>query len=142
MILAQMGMGLGLIKDCIELIESSTRTHAHINRFEAEQADNLRAEYLAAEAETQRVAALLDARPTAAALTGLLTDVLRVRLEGGELCLRAANAAMLHQGARGFLREARAQRRLREAYFVAIVTPALKHLRHELGRTHPRQGDT
>ncbi len=45
-----------------------------------------------------------------------------------------AQAAMLHQGARGYLRQATAQRRLREAYFVAIVTPSLKHLRHELAR--------
>jgi len=50
------------------------------------------------------------------------------------LTLRAANAAMLHQGARGYLRTATAQRRLREAYFVAIVTPSLKHLRREIAR--------
>lgn len=41
---------------------------------------------------------------------------------------------MLHQGARGYLRTATAQRRLREAYFIAIVTPALKHLRREIAR--------
>lgn len=32
---------------------------------------------------------------------------------------------------RRYLRKATAQRRLREAYFVAIVTSALKHLRRE-----------
>ena len=48
-----------------------------------------------------------------------------LRLAGGELSQRAAQAAMLHQGARGYLRE---------AYFVAIVTPSLKHLRQELAR--------
>ena len=42
---------------------------------------------------------------------------------------------MLHAGARGFVTNAAAQRRLRESYFVAIVTPALKHLRKELSDT-------
>ena len=39
---------------------------------------------------------------------------------------------MLHLGAKGYLQNNAAQRRLREAYFIAIVTPATKHLRKEL----------
>ena len=39
---------------------------------------------------------------------------------------------MLHAGARGYVAGAPAQRRLRESYFVAIITPATKHLRREL----------
>jgi hypothetical protein len=39
---------------------------------------------------------------------------------------------MLHCGARGYLKSHRAQRRLREAYFIAIVTPATKQLRKML----------
>jgi len=58
--------------------------------------------------------------------------VLQVRLDSSEWSLRAAQAAMLHAGARGYLAGAPAQRRLRESYFVAIVTPATKHLRREL----------
>ena len=50
--------------------------------------------------------------------------------------------AMLHQGARGYLRTAAAQRRLREAYFVAIVTPSLKHLRREIERRMKLNGAT
>ena len=134
MILAQMGMGIGLVRDCISLVEAVDRTHRHVNCFETDQADELREALHAAEAETFRLAALLDAGPEAAALPKLITEVMRVRLAGGELSLRAANAAMLHQGARGYLRKATAQRRLREAYFVAIVTPALKHLRREIAR--------
>ena len=61
-----------------------------------------------------------------------MQEVLEARLLGSELSLRAANAAMLHTGARGYLIDAPAQRKLREAYFVAIVTPAIKHLRKEL----------
>jgi alkylation response protein AidB-like acyl-CoA dehydrogenase len=59
-------------------------------------------------------------------------ETLELRLAGGELSLKAANAAMLHLGAKGYLRNNAAQRRLREAYFIAIVTPATKHLRKEL----------
>jgi len=134
MILAQLGMGIGLIRDCIRLVESTERTHQHINSFEDDQADDLRAALAGAEAEVFRLAARLDAGVAPAEVPELLLDVLRIRLAGGELSLRAANAAMLHQGARGYLRTAAAQRRLREAYFVAIVTPSLKHLRREIAR--------
>lgn len=134
MILAQMGMGIGLIRDCIRLIDSAGKTHAHINRYENDQADDLRQALGKAEAEVFRLAAILDRDPPADTLPSLLTEVLRIRLAGGELALQAANAAMLHQGARGYLRTAAAQRRLREAYFVAIVTPSLKHLRQEIAK--------
>lgn len=140
MILAQLGMGLGLIRDCIALIERAGRTHQHINCFEDDQVEELQAALSGAEAETFRLAALLDAGPAPEALPGLLTEVLRLRLAGGELSLRAANAAMLHQGARGYLRTAAPQRRLREAYFVAIVTPSLKHLRREIARREGKLG--
>lgn len=134
MILAQMGMGLGLVQDCIGLVDSAARTHAHVNSFLDEQPDALRSELEAARAETLRLAAWADTVPAGEEQARLMTEVLRVRLAGSELALRAAQAAMLHQGARGYLRQATAQRRLREAYFVAIVTPSLKHLRHELAR--------
>lgn len=140
MILAQLGMGLGLIRDCIALIERAGRTHQHINCFEDDQVEELQAALSGAEAETFRLAAQLDAGPAPEALPGLLTEVLRLRLAGGELSLRAANAAMLHQGARGYLRTAAPQRRLREAYFVAIVTPSLKHLRREIARREGKLG--
>jgi hypothetical protein len=39
---------------------------------------------------------------------------------------------MLHTGARGYLQGAAVERKLREAYFVAIVTPALKQLKKML----------
>ena len=49
-----------------------------------------------------------------------------------EFSLQAGNAAMMHLSAKGYLSNNAAQRRLREAYFIAIVTPAIKHLRKEL----------
>jgi alkylation response protein AidB-like acyl-CoA dehydrogenase len=61
-----------------------------------------------------------------------MVPLLQARLEAAEWSLRAVNAAMLHAGASGYLVNATAQRRLREAYFIAIVTPSIKHLRKEL----------
>ena len=52
--------------------------------------------------------------------------MIEARLAAGEASVTAAHAAMLHCGARGYVANATAQRRLREAYFVAIVTPATK----------------
>jgi rubredoxin len=45
----------------------------------------------------------------------------------------------MHQGARGYLMSSEVQRRVREAQFVAIVTPAIKHLRKEIARLSPRR---
>ena len=41
---------------------------------------------------------------------------------------------MLQFGARGYLEGAEPFRRLREAQFVAIVTPSVKHVTEELAR--------
>jgi acyl-coA dehydrogenase domain protein len=48
------------------------------------------------------------------------------------LALNATQSAALHAGAKGYLMRSPAQRRVREAMFVAIVTPAIKHLRKEI----------
>ena len=64
--------------------------------------------------------------------TEFFIDVLNARTEGAELCLRASQSALMHQGARGYLMNSDVQRRVREAQFVAIVTPAIKHLRKEI----------
>ena len=66
--------------------------------------------------------------------TDYFIDVLDARAHGAELALRAANSALMHQGARGYLMQSEVQRRVREAQFVAIVTPAIKHLRKEIHR--------
>ena len=63
-----------------------------------------------------------------------LISVLDARAQAGELALRAAQSALLHAGARGYLMSSDVQRRVRESHFVAIVTPAIKHLRKEIAR--------
>jgi hypothetical protein len=126
-ILLQTGMALGLIRGCIEIMRRAGRSTDHVNGFLSVQPDEIEARL---EALAVRVRAL--------AVTPRETDphfmrhVLTARLACSELSLEAAQAAMLHAGARGYVQTAPAQRRLRESYFVAIVTPAIKHLRKEL----------
>ncbi|HEV8045600.1 MAG TPA: hypothetical protein VGP38_10490, partial [Rubrobacter sp.] len=69
---------------------------------------------------------------------GIFEEAVEARLSVSELSLRASQAAMLHMGAKGYLLHGAAERKLRESYFVAIVTPALKQLRkmlHDLRQT-------
>jgi len=130
MILAQMGMGLGLIDACCDLMRQSNRTHAHVNAFLDDQVGPIDEMLAAARAATYGLADRLAGDPPA----DVVLDILKTRLAGGELSVKAANAALLHMGAKGYLTRSPAQRRLREAYFVAIVTPAIKHLRKEIAR--------
>jgi alkylation response protein AidB-like acyl-CoA dehydrogenase len=127
-ILLQMGMGLGLIDACVAMMKRADRTHGHVNRFLDVQADALEAELDAARAATYALADKIERDGSAPHVR----ETLELRLAGSELSLKAANAAMLHLGAKGYLSNNAAQRRLREAYFIAIVTPAIKHLRKEL----------
>lgn len=130
MIHAQMGMGLGLIDACCKMMHQSNRTHAHVNQYLDDQVEDIEAILTGARMAVYDIADELSEGPG----SERTLDILKLRLAGGELCLRAANAAMLYQGAKGYLVRNPAQRRLREAYFVAIVTPATKHLRREIAR--------
>lgn len=127
-ILMQMGMGLGLVDACVGMMKRANKTHAHVNCFLDDQVDDIEAELFAARAACYRLAGEVDATADGS----FERDTLAMRLLGSELSLKAANSAMLHMGAKGFLVNNAAQRRVREAYFVAIVTPAIKHLRKEL----------
>jgi hypothetical protein len=63
-----------------------------------------------------------------------MIEVLDARAQSAEFVLKASQSALLHQGARGYMMNTAPQRRIREAHFVAIVTPAIKHLRWEMAR--------
>jgi hypothetical protein len=123
----QCGIALGIIDDCVAIMRESDETHAHVNRYLDDQADGLAAELDGARTAIYDLASRIS---TQAPVT--VKEVLSLRAAGSELSLRASNAAMLHSGAKGYLIRNPAQRRVREAIFVAIVTPALKHLRKEL----------
>ncbi len=126
-ILLQAGMALGLIKDCINIMEEVDGSLRHVNRYLPQQP--LQFKELFSEFETE---ALALARDPFNADDAYWRKVVALRLRAGDASVAAAHAAMLHCGARGYLKSHRAQRRLREAYFVAIVTPATKQLRKML----------
>lgn len=127
-ILMQMGMGMGLVDACITMMKRADRQFGHVNCFLDVQADALVAELDDARAATYALADRIERDGSAPHIA----QTLQLRLAGSELSLKAANAAMLHLGAKGYLSNNAAQRRLREAYFIAIVTPAIKQLRKEL----------
>lgn len=135
MILAQMGMGLGLIEACGKLMAQSNKTLAHVNQYLDDQFEDIDNALEGGRAATYALTDTLHQNPDAE----LTLDILKLRLAGGQLSVRAAHAAMLHQGAKGYLVRNAAQRRLREAYFIAIVTPATKHLRREIARLEDGQ---
>jgi alkylation response protein AidB-like acyl-CoA dehydrogenase len=126
-ILMQTGMGLGVIRDCIDTIRQLQPSLGHVNSFLDDQPDDIAETLAGIEAEVAALApSPYDGSPEH------WRRVVALRLLVGETAVQAAHAAMLHAGARGYVRASRVQRRLREAYFVAIVTPATKQLKKML----------
>ncbi len=123
-VLMQLGIGAGIIQGAISDIIAVDAQLCHVNQYLEDQAGTL-----------QDSLDKLVARTLGLAKTPFEThkdfflDVLDTRIQGAQLSLTATQAALLHQGAKGYLMSAAPQRRIREAHFVAIVTPAIKHLR-------------
>ena len=128
-ILLQCGMGLGVAQGAIDSMWTVERQLGHVNEHLDDRPDDLQAEL---DALTARTTAL--AHTPFGSDNAFLIDVLDARAHASELALRAAQSALLHHGARGYLMSSPVQRRVRESHFVAIVTPAIKHLRKEIAR--------
>ena len=122
-------MGLGVTQGAIDSMWQVERTLGHVNEYLDDRPDDLQAEL---DDLTARILAL--AKTPFRSDNEFVIDVLDVRAHASELALRAAQSALLHQGARGYLMTSDVQRRVRESHFVAIVTPAIKHLRKEMAR--------
>lgn len=130
-ILTQVGMGLGLVAGCIDLINRYQRRLGHVNCFLADQPSDLMAELALARAQAYDLADEL-VQVKGGVSPALMKQVIQARLTAGEMSIKAANAAMLHAGARAYIKGSPEERKLREAYFVAIVTPAIKQLKKML----------
>lgn len=126
-VLLQFGMGIGNIQGCIDVARAAEPLLGHVNQYLDDRPDELQQQL---DDSVEAVLALAedpyDTDPE------IFREILALRLAASELALRASQSAMLHTGAKGYLSSAPAQRKLRESYFVAIVTPAIKHLRKEL----------
>ena len=123
-ILLQCGFGLGVAQGAIDSMWQVEPQLGHVNQYLDDRPDALQDEL---DALTARIEGLC-ATPLSTEREHLI-DVLDVRAHASELALRAAQSALLHAGARGYLLSSEVQRRVRESHFVAIVTPAIKHLR-------------
>lgn len=130
-ILTQAGMGLGLVVSCIEIMERANQRLGHVNCYLDDHPEDLATDLAIARSKTYALAAEISEhiKPIG---RDLQKKVIQARIVASELSLRAANAAMLYVGARGYLHGSKVDRKLREAYFVAIVTPALKQLKKML----------
>ncbi|MBR9830098.1 MAG: acyl-CoA dehydrogenase, partial [Oceanospirillales bacterium] len=128
-VLLQVGIAAGVIQGSIDSIRDVEGQLGHVNQFLHNRPDALQAEF----DEIAARAATLAQSPFDGSKDYLL-DVLELRTHGAELSLKASQSALLHQGARGYLMNSAPQRRIREAHFVAIVTPAIKHLRWEMAK--------
>ncbi len=128
-VMLQCGIAVGIIQGAIDSMRVVEAQLGHVNQFLEDRPDELQAEL---DSLTARV--MTQAQTPFDTSTEFFIDVLDARAHGAELCLRAAQSALMHQGARGYLMSSDVQRRVRESHFVAIVTPAIKHLRKEIAR--------
>lgn len=126
-ILLQAGMAFGLIRGCIKLMQQVKGSLGHVNQYLEKQPEDFEKQL----AQLEGTVAELCKTPFSPDPV-YFRRVVEARLAAGEASVEAAHYAMLHQGARGYVAQGAAQRRLREAYFVAIVTPATKQLRKML----------
>ena len=128
-ILLQTGWALGVTQGSIESMLEVEPLLGHVNKFLNDRPDDMQAEL---DDLSQRIQTL--ALTPFDGSTDYVLSVLDARAQSAELSLRASQSALLHQGARGYMMNTAPQRRIREAHFVAIVTPAIKHLRWEMAR--------
>ena len=128
-VLLQTGFGLGVTQGAIDSMVEVEGALGHVNQFLHDRPSELQPELDRVKAKVHELSSDIFSGSPA-----MLVDVLDVRVQVSELSLRATQSALLHQGARGYLMSSPVQRRIREAHFVAIVTPAIKHLRWEMSK--------
>lgn len=127
-LLLQNGLAAGIIDAALAVIRDSCRSGNPANAYLSDSEQTLQNSFQQWQADSVPLYAAAQQGRQAA------LPVLKSRAAASELALRAAQSAVLHAGAKGYLKNHAAQRIMREAVFVAIVTPALKHLRREIVR--------
>jgi alkylation response protein AidB-like acyl-CoA dehydrogenase len=127
-ILSQTSFGLGLINSCLALIKHANVTKGHVNQYLDDQVDAIETDFLSVRQTIYRLSDEIGCgeQKTRA---DFIKDVIQARIMISELALRASQATMLHLGSSAYRLHSIAERKLRESYFVAIVTPSLKHLK-------------
>ncbi len=132
-VLTQCGFGLGLTQSCIALMKKANRRTAHVNCFLDDTVEDIESALIDLRARVYQLAAEVES-----SRANLFRDVVQARYDTADLSLRASKGAMLYAGAAGYRLGGATERKLRESYFVAVVTPAMKHLKkllHDLPET-------
>jgi hypothetical protein len=122
-VLYQVPLGLGLILSCADGIRGMSGKQGGCNSYLRVQADDLESDYAGLNGRLNRLA-------EAGALDrdDLWPELVRLRLDVVYAALRAVQWGMLHTGSPGYKMASDASRRLREAYFLANLTPTVRHL--------------
>ncbi|SES06055.1 acyl-CoA dehydrogenase family protein [Salisediminibacterium halotolerans] len=115
----QIPLALGVTERAIDAIEKCANKQNGANSALPVQAKGLRSRLI--ELASAFEEAVKDGRPE-------WETICRLRLNAAYLALDSTHAAMLHSGGAAYMRAAADNRRLREAYFFANLTPTVKHL--------------
>lgn len=120
-LLYQIPLGLGVASAAIDSMYSAKGRQGGCSRFIKEQPEDLEQELQQCRENVYELAARAgDALEW--------QDAVQVRLDVTYLTLKAVQAGMLHCGGSGYIQTSDPSRRLREAYFMANLTPTVKHL--------------
>lgn len=129
-ILLQAGIGLGLIEQAAELIESSNRRQSSgLAGGLLLTSEQLREQLTSLHRCVEDQAEIIEANDDIP-----LAELYQLRLDLAELTIRAATSAQLVRGASGLVRGKRSARMLREAAFYGVLTPSIRHLNYELSK--------
>lgn len=126
-LLLQTGIALGCIDLSLSLIGQSNLKSAKINRYLPFGENELQKE----RDRFFREICLLSANIGQDSKI-YLRSVLELRLRAGDLVLKAVQSVMLHAGSSGYLEHSKEHKLLLESFFVALVTPSMRHLYKEL----------
>ncbi|MFG6115385.1 acyl-CoA dehydrogenase [Halobacillus sp. MO56] len=116
-VLYQVPLGLGIIEASIDSIRKASKKQGGANCHLTVQADELAEQHSYLRNKLYTLIA-----------TQEWVDILKVRLAVAKLALTAVQADMLHNGGAAYLQKSNPARRLKEAYFLANLTPTVRHL--------------
>ncbi len=118
-VLYQIPLGFGVVAAAIEGIEKVKAKQNGCNEYLQVQADELKE-------KLQHLQALLQTLVQSGDVT--LQAICQIRLQGVYQTLAAVQANMLHNGSAGYIAGSTPSRKLREAYFLANLTPTVRQL--------------
>jgi alkylation response protein AidB-like acyl-CoA dehydrogenase len=131
-VMSQIGLALGLIYASIDYMVRLRQTLNEVNQYLPLQPEDLERKWKALRDKVYHLA------QTSSDLSNRWEEIIEARLKSAYLAVESAQAELFHSGGRGYVKSSPTSRRLREAYFIAVLTPAIKHLEKLLHVTNPK----